>query len=78
MKIQNLKINSNKLKILNSQHSPSKSWKQVGEIVGNSGSALKDSRIVGTVLMHGSHTPLPLFTRANDALASLKARDIVD
>jgi hypothetical protein len=60
------------------QNSPSKDWKQVGEIVGNSGSTLKDSRIVGTVLMHGSHTPLPLFTRANDALASLKARDIVD
>jgi hypothetical protein len=68
-----------KLKIKkNMQNSPSKDWKQVGEIVGNSGSTLKDSKIIGTVLMHGSHTPLPLVTRANDALASLEARDIVD
>jgi hypothetical protein len=60
------------------QNSPSKDWKQVGEIVGNSGSTLKDSGIVGTVVMRGSHTPLPLVAHASDAPASLEARDIVD
>jgi hypothetical protein len=63
MKIQNLKINSNKLKILNSQHSPSKSWKQVGEIVGNPESVLEDSRTARIVAEHGFHVLSPSAAR---------------